>query len=106
MNISCASSGIPVPTISWTINNHPAPFNETSQVTDFIFSTSTAKITEGNVVSTLHIANIQYPAHHGVYVCTGSNHHAVMRTAMLTLQVLGEYLFYKRSLDLYVFFLA
>ena len=30
-------------------------------------------VTPGNVMSTLHIVDAQYPTHDGVYTCTGNN---------------------------------
>ena len=79
VNISCTSTGVPTPTISWTLNNMAAPFNHTDSSTEFRAyspSSQVAVITEGSVVSTLQLESPQYPAHEGVYVCEGSNTHA------------------------------
>ena len=67
VNISCTSTGSPVPIITWMINNQPISFNQTDQITQ---PTAT---TTGNVISTLHIVDAQYPTHYGVYTCTGTN---------------------------------
>ena len=83
-NISCVSSGVPVPTISWTLSGHITPFEQSDQSTDVSVSGAS-----GHLVSTLHLVNIQYPAHDGVYRCTGSNHPAARRTAIIRLHILG-----------------
>ena len=98
VDISCTSTGVPVPTITWTLNNQETNFSQTniSTETDIaIFGAGRIEVTPGNVVSTLHIVNAQYPADDGVYVCTGSNTHAGVTTnssAMVTVQVLGTLL--------------
>ena len=68
VNISCTSSGGPVPTVTWTINNQPTSFSQTDVITN-----PTDTTTPGHVMSTLHIVNAQYPTHNGVYTCTGTN---------------------------------
>ena len=76
VDISCTSTGVPAPTITWRLNNQTVPFNQTDVTTptdvtvnNFMVDT----ITNGSVVSTLHIVNPQYPAHDGVYECIGDN---------------------------------
>ena len=66
VNISCTSIGSPVPIIIWMINNLPISFIQTDQITQ-------PTTTTGNVISTLHIVDAQYPTHDGVYTCTGNN---------------------------------
>ena len=68
MNISCTSTGVPVPNITWTLNNQPTTFNDSDVVTNIIDAA-----TPGNVISTLYIVDAQYPTHDGMYICTGSN---------------------------------
>ena len=68
MNISCTSTGGPVPTITWTINNQPTTFNDNSIITNAANTT-----TPGFVVSTLYIVDAQYPTHDGVYTCNATN---------------------------------
>ena len=68
VNISCTSSGGPVPTVTWTLNNQPTNFSQTDVITN-----PTNTTTPGHVMSTLHIVNALYPTHEGVYTCTGSN---------------------------------
>ena len=78
MNISCSSVGVPVPTITWRHNNHTTGFNQTDLITpvDILYNnqrTLITSVTSGRVTSTLHIVNIQYLEHHGVYECIGDN---------------------------------
>ena len=68
MNISCTSTGVPVPNITWTLNNQPTTFNDSDIVTNTIDAA-----TPGNVISTLYIVDALYPTHDGMYTCTGSN---------------------------------
>ena len=52
-----------------------------------------ADITPGSLESTLQIVNAQYPAHDGVYQCTGSNSHAgqnFSQSVTITVQVQGK----------------
>ena len=100
VDISCTSTGIPLPTITWTLRNQDTPFNQDDIPTpvdasfvrnmDDTFDTT---IISGSVVSTLHIVSAQYPAHDGEYQCIGSNSHAgqtFTQSATITVQVLGE----------------
>ena len=68
MDISCTSTGGPVPTITWTLNNQPTKFSQTDVISNVINTTI-----PGKVISTLHIINTEYPTHDGVYTCNGSN---------------------------------
>ena len=46
------------------------------------------------MVSTLHIVNVQYPTHNGVYTCTGINTisgSAMNEKATITVQVQGKF---------------
>ncbi len=70
--ISCCSIGGPVPVITWTLNNHNTEFNQTDIINE-AFISFTDQVTIGNTISTLHIAEAQYPTHDGVYTCTGRN---------------------------------
>ena len=96
VDISCTSTGVPAPTITWRLNNQTAPFNQTDMTTpadirvNINFAVDT--IINGSVVSTLHIVNAQYPAHDGLYECIGDNSNggsAPPSTANITLQVQG-----------------
>jgi len=98
VNISCNSTGIPVPTITWTLRNETTPFNQTDLSTDVMGdvipknNALVSDINDGKVESTLHIEHAQYPAHHGVYQCTGSNSHAGVAftsTANIRVRVIG-----------------
>ena len=96
VDISCTSTGVPAPTITWRLNNQTAPFNQTDLTTptdirvniNFVVDT----IINGSVVSTLHIVNAQYPTHDGVYECIGDNSNggsAPPNIANITVQVQG-----------------
>ncbi len=71
--ISCCSIGGPVPVITWTLNNHNTEFNQTYIINEASISSADHIIIIGNIISTLHIADAQYPTHDGVYTCTGRN---------------------------------
>ena len=80
VDISCKSTGGPVPTITWIFNNQPTTFSQTDVITQV--TTETVRqpndffvsiVTPGNVISTFHIVDAQYPIHDGVYTCTGNN---------------------------------
>ena len=77
VNISCTSTGSPVPIITWTINNQPTTFSQTDNITRAVVTepdgTFVSIITPGYVISTLNIVDSQYPTHDGVYTCTGIN---------------------------------
>ena len=95
VDISCTSTGVPAPTITWRLNNQTVPFNQTdittpTDVTINNFMVDT--IINGKIVSTLHIVNAQYPAHDGVYECIGDNSNggsAPSGIANITVQVQG-----------------
>ena len=87
VNITCISIGVPLPTISWTFNGHATQFDQINRFTDFIISDDGTD-TQGNIVSTLQIVDVQSPTE-GEYVCTGSNTDEAMTSTMVTL-VLGK----------------
>ena len=98
VNISCTSTGVPVPTISWTLHGQPAPFTQRDVSEDVVVtvqwsgSAHTPVVTPGRVTSSLPIERAKYPAHDGVYACTGTNSHAGVSstsTVMITVQVQG-----------------
>ena len=99
MNISCSSAGVPIPTITWTLRDQPTPFEQIDVQTDTVVlflrdvnDDLVADVTPGSVESTLQIVNAQYPAHDGVYQCTGSNSHAgqnFSQSVTITVQVQG-----------------
>ena len=100
VNISCSSAGVPIPTITWTLRDQPAPFDQVAEQTDTVVllvrddnDDLVADITPGSLESTLQIMNAQYPAHDGVYQCTGSNSHAgqsFSQSVTITVQVQGK----------------
>ncbi len=71
--ISCYSIGGPVPSITWTLNNQNTQFNQTDIINEASLSSVDNLIAIGNINSTLHIVDAQYPTHDGVYTCTGRN---------------------------------
>ena len=97
MDVSCKSTGGPVPTITWTFNNQPTTFSQTDDITQATTQISRENpnnptITPGNVISTLHIVDALYPNHDGVYTCTGINSMDVSTTTSsvnITVQVQG-----------------
>ena len=96
VDISCTSTGVPAPTITWRLNNQAVPFHQINLTTpaDIRVNTNFAvdTIINGSVVSTLHIVNAQYPAHDGVYECIGDNSNggsAPPSIANITVQVQG-----------------
>ena len=74
VTLCCISMGGPIPSIMWTINNQKTTLNQADIIAE---SNTTAErtsfFTPGNVTSTVHIVNVQYPTHDGVYTCIGSN---------------------------------
>ena len=79
MNISCTSTGIPIPTITWTVDDRIVPYPQA----DLTFDYSVAPIGEeafeikpGVIVSYLLIANLMHLDDDDVvYTCMGSNTH-------------------------------
>ena len=100
MNISCSSTGAPIPTIIWTLWDQPTPFEQIDVQTDTVIlfvrdvnDDLVADVTPGSRESTLQIVSAQYPAHDGVYQCTGSNSHAgqnFSQSVTITVQVQGK----------------
>ena len=100
MNISCSSAGVPIPIITWTLQDQPIPFEQIDVQTDIVVlfvrdvnNDLVPDITPGSLESTLQIVNAQYPAHDGVYKCTGSNSHAgqnFSQSVTITVQVQGK----------------
>ena len=101
MDISCKSTGGPVPTITWTFNNQPTNFSQTDVITQATTEsvrqpdgTFVSIVMPGNVMSTLHIVITQYPTHDGVYTCTGNNSMDVSATTSsvnIIVEVQGMY---------------
>ena len=97
VNISCTSSGLPVPTITWTHHNTPVRFDQTDTSTDPVVEVLSAgeyALTQGHVVSTLHVADAHYPEDEGTYMCVGSNTHGDTTTtssASISLLVFGTF---------------
>ena len=88
VNISCISFGIPVPTISWKLNNQATPFKEVDESTDTI--SSEGEFIPGSRVSTLKLVDVKYPTDEGIYTCNGSNIYTTS-TVMVVLQIFGMY---------------
>ena len=100
VNISCSSAGVPIPTITWTLQDQPTSFEQTDVQTDIVVlfvrdvnGDLVPDVTPGSVESTLQIENAQYPDYDGVYQCTGSNSHAgqnFSQSVTITVQVQGK----------------
>ena len=101
VDITCFSSGNPIPTISWYLGASPAPFSQNDSVTEFQTDITREipgdptvfRFTEGNITSVLQITNAVYPAHDGEYTCVGLNSHREVgntNNATITVQVLGR----------------
>ena len=100
VNISCSSAGVPIPTITWTLRDQPTSFNQLNVQTDIDIrlvrdnnDDLVPDITTGSLESTLQIVNARYPAHDGVFQCTGSNSHAgqnFSQSVTITVQVQGK----------------
>ena len=106
VTISCTSVGAPAPSITWELNDMPAPF--TSTTTEIGSQDGLARNEDGSlvrdgdgntvfialntIISSLQIINAQYPDHDGDYTCIGSNDDQMVNTssATITVQVLGE----------------
>ena len=76
VDITCFSSGNPVPTITWTLGSGSTPFSQTDtteRVTAYVTSPGSYSFSEGNITSTLHITSATYPSNDGVYTCSASN---------------------------------
>ena len=100
VNITCVSSGNPVPTISWYLGGSPAPFPQSDSLQNFeativrnpMTYRSMLRFLEGNITSVVQITNAVYPAHDGVYTCVGLNSHRAAdntNNATITVQVQG-----------------
>ncbi len=70
--ILCNSTGGPIPSITWTLNGHKTSFHQSDTFTSGRYSNSLSTASPGYVVSTLHLVNVQYPVHEGVYGCHGT----------------------------------
>ncbi len=93
IDISCNSTGGPIPSITWTINNQNTNFNQSDVVTNPVINTNPVTTTPGYTVSTLHIVNAQYPTHNGMYTCTGTNTISGTQqtsSANITVQIQGK----------------
>ena len=91
--ISCTSTGIPTPTITWELDNQLISHLVSDVYIDYGVNYDSGKVIPGSVVSTLHIMDAQYPADAGVYVCTGSNSYNGVTTnssTIITVRFLGE----------------
>lgn len=95
VNITCTSTGIPIPTITWTVSNgavHP----QTDLTYDYSiasFGGGSFEINPGMIISYLFIEDLEYLTDDGVeYTCTGSNAYgedSASSSALITLHVLG-----------------
>ena len=95
VDISCTSTGVPTPSITWSFNGTAAPFNQTDTVVDYrvnILSANQFTVDPGSITSELHIVSASYPDHDGEYSCVGVNSEDAVFTsssAFITVQVQG-----------------
>ena len=66
VDISCTSTGLPTPSIQWTVGGVPTRFEQVDTVMDVVGSTP------GSVTSVLQIVSA-LPNDIGTYTCTGSS---------------------------------
>lgn len=91
-NISCTSTGVPIPTITWTDGLSTTPFMQSDIITENsieIDGGGATNFTEGSLVSTLLLVNPIYPDDEGMYVCTGENEYG-NTSVIFTVQILGN----------------
>lgn len=83
----------------WIFGNQSTLFNQTDVSFDHnvevvsISNEVVPNVTEGRVISTLHIIDVQHPDDDGMYKCIGSNSNAGVTytsIAMITVQVQGN----------------
>ena len=95
VDISCTSTGVPTPSITWSFNGTAAPFNQTDTVVDYrvtILAANDFTVDPGVITSELHIVSASYPDHDGEYTCVGVNSEDAVFTsssAFITVQVQG-----------------
>jgi hypothetical protein len=98
--ISCTASGIPIPTISWTLNGQVTHLDRIDTTFDpkvVAEGSRIISVTPGRVKSILITMNIQYPTDDGLYMCTAFSTHLGMRmtsSATLSVEVLGTCIIY------------
>ena len=79
VEIVCISSGSPIPSVSWIINDQATPFDQIDNMTNSFASLQEGvvpnayNVTPGNIRSTLQIMNASFPEHDGEYECVGNN---------------------------------
>ena len=74
ISVSCISTGEPVPSVLWTLNNKTTNFNQTDIISQSVLQPDdifVSNVILGSVISTL--VDAEYPTHDGVYICTGRN---------------------------------
>ena len=98
VDISCTSSGNPIPTISWELRGSPASFPQKDAVTNFhadVPKFGEFNFTAGSITSVLTITGANYPEHEGTYKCIGRNSHREVESNVysnITVHVLGTFL--------------
>ena len=96
VDISCTSSGNPIPTISWELDGSPAPFPQSDSVTRYpptVPNFGEFRFTTGSVTSELKITGVN-TSHEGEYTCTARNSHRGVESSTsstITVRVLGKF---------------
>lgn len=92
LSLYCNSTGIPTPTITWTVSNQSAPYPQSDSTISYrvAYRENSYQIDQGLAVSSLSIGKPQYSVDHGVvYTCIGSNINGEDST-LITLQIIGN----------------
>jgi len=96
LEISCTSSGNPIPTISWELHGSPAPFPQSDTVTRYpptVPNFGEFSFTAGSVTSELKITGVN-TSHEGEYTCTARNSHRGVESSTsstITVHVMGKF---------------
>ena len=88
VNISCNSSGVPTPSVTWEKNNQPLALVPTERVIDPELNNDTLHyVVLGSILSSIEVVDAQYPGDNGVYTCIGRN--TYMSSGSVQVQVVG-----------------
>ena len=92
VNISCNSSGLPTPSVTWERNNQPLMLVPTERVVDQVPRLSNNILFDimlGSILSSIEVVDAQYPGDDGVYTCIGTNDNANGSSSNIHVQVVG-----------------
>ena len=92
VNISCNSSGVPTPSVTWERNNQPLMLVPTERVVDQVPQLSNNILFDimlGSILSSIEVVDAQYLGDDGVYTCIGTNDYANGSSSEIHVQVVG-----------------